>query len=75
MSDIARTPVASSNIVSAGYHEPSSRLHVEFANGGVYEYAGVPPDVAEGLRTASSAGAYHHAHIKSGGYECRKLDG
>jgi len=31
---------------------------------GVYELTGVPPDVAAGLWTAPSAGAYFNAYLK-----------
>jgi len=37
-----RTPVSSSNISAIGYDSDSEMLEVEFTNGAVYSYSGVP---------------------------------
>lgn len=39
-------------------------LAIRFRSGAVVTYQGVPPDVAQGLDTADSAGRYFHASIK-----------
>jgi hypothetical protein len=70
---IPRAPVRSSNIASVGYDADSQRLHVEFANGGVYEHQGVPADVAAELRDAESVGSYYARNIRKGPYPARKL--
>lgn len=46
------------------YDKKQQILEVEFHGGRVYTLNGVPPDIAEGLATASSAGHYFHAQIK-----------
>ena len=60
-----RTPVSSSNISAIGYDLDSKVLEVEFTNGAVYSYSGVPPDEYEGFMNADSKGKYLHANIKS----------
>jgi hypothetical protein len=59
-----RQPVTSSNVRSIGYAEDAQTLEVEFNNGGIYEYLGVPPSEYEALMQAPSVGSYLHAHIK-----------
>jgi hypothetical protein len=67
-----RTPVSSSNISSIGYDPDSEVLEVEFTNGAVYSYSGVPPGEYEGFTNADSKGKYLHANIK-GRYSYVKL--
>lgn len=59
-----RTPVSSSNISAIGYDSDSEMLEVEFTNGAVYSYSGVPLGEYEGLMNADSKGKYLHANIK-----------
>ena len=59
-----RTPVASSNLVSVGYDPNSKTLEIEFKQGRVYQYFGVPAYIFRGLMQASSKGEYFHAYIK-----------
>lgn len=65
-----RTPVDSSSIKSIG-HEGST-LHVEFTNGGVYEYKKVPAALAQKLMSAGSVGGYFAANVR-GAFTARKL--
>jgi hypothetical protein len=75
-----RIPVESKHLVSVGY-EPTSRvLHVEFHNGAVYEYKGVPEHYYRAgavyeykgvpehyyraLSDAKSSGSAFHKYIK-----------
>lgn len=60
-----RIPVSSSNLASVGYDADSQTLEIEFHNGGVYQYAGVPESEYEGLMGAESQGRYFHANIKN----------
>jgi hypothetical protein len=53
-----RVAVSSSNLSSVGYDAESQTLEIEFHNGGVYQYAGVPEEVYEGLLSADSQGKY-----------------
>jgi len=59
-----RTPVKSSHIKSVGYEPTSRKLHIEFTNGDVYEYTGVPAHYHRALSDAKSAGSTFHKVIK-----------
>lgn len=67
-----RTPVSSSNIAAIGYEPERGVLEVEFINGAVYSYSGVPLGEYEGLMSSDSKGKYLHANIK-GRYPYSKL--
>jgi hypothetical protein len=69
-----RQPVTSRMLASMGYDEASATLEVEFMEGGVYQYFGVPSQVHAGLMAADSHGAYFDAHVKKAGYEYAKID-
>lgn len=60
-----RDPVASSNVVSIGFDEPSQTLEIEFANGSVYQYYNVGQSIYDELMRAPSKGQYMHAYIKN----------
>lgn len=60
-----RTSVSSSNLRSIGYEPDTSTLEVEFNNGRLYQYHGVPQQVYDALMQASSHGSYFNAHIKN----------
>ena len=60
-----RISVNSSNVSSVGYDADSQTLEIEFNNGGVYQYSGVPESVYEGMMGADSKGKYIHANIKN----------
>jgi|21_taG_2_1085346.scaffolds.fasta_scaffold14282_2 lysyl-tRNA synthetase class 2 len=54
----------SSNIASAEYDANKSVLTIEFKNGGMYLYSGVPKTVFDGLIQAPSAGRYFASRIR-----------
>ncbi|NIV36741.1 MAG: KTSC domain-containing protein [Anaerolineae bacterium] len=58
-----REPVTSSFIKSIGWEE-TLMLEIEFSNGDVWQYHGVPPDMWEGFRIAESHGEFFHTYIK-----------
>ena len=60
-----RISVNSSNVSSVGYDADSQTLEIEFNNGGVYQYSGVPESVYQGMMGADSKGKYFHANIKN----------
>jgi hypothetical protein len=60
-----RRPVNSSNLASVGFDSESETLEVEFNDGSVYQYFGVPVDVYRGLMSAGSHGSYFHQHIRN----------
>lgn len=53
-----RTPVKSSNVVSAGYDEGTKTLEVEYIGGKVYRFADVSPEAHGSFRGAESAGKF-----------------
>ena len=57
--------VDSSNIAAIGYDEEAKELYVEFLNGGLYVYRGVPLHVFIEFRSAPSQGSYLHRSIKN----------
>ena len=66
------TPVSSSHLRSVGYDPSAKVLEVEFNDGALYRYYGVPAAVHQGLMGAESHGSYLHRHIK-GQYRYEKL--
>jgi hypothetical protein len=68
-----RTPVSSSNLRSVGYDAEARMLEVEFLNGGLYRYSGVPASVHAGLMSASSLGTYFDRYVKKAGYPFVKI--
>ena len=67
-----RAPVISSNVASVGYDPEQQHLEVEFKNGGVYRYTGVPPEAHVALLGADSIGQHLHRHVK-GVYDVEKV--
>ena len=59
------TPVSSSNIQSVGYDNDNQIVYVQFLNGSVYIYKGVPVHEYENLRDAPSVGSYLHRNFKN----------
>jgi len=59
-----RVPVTSSNVRSIGYDSDSQTLEVEFNDGSVYQYYGVPDNEHEGIMNADSKGKYLNSEIK-----------
>ncbi|MBN7795869.1 KTSC domain-containing protein [Parahaliea mediterranea] len=60
-----RQYVASSNIASIGYDEPSQTLEVEFLNGTVYQYYNVPLNMYESMMKEGSKGRFLNTYIKN----------
>jgi hypothetical protein len=57
------TQVASSDLSAVGFY--GSTLVIEFHDGSMYEYYGVPPSDYFGLMNAASHGKYFHQNIKN----------
>ncbi len=66
-------PVDSSNVRAIGYDPVTQTLRVEFHNGGVYDYSGVPPYKHQELMAAGSKGSHLHNNIK-GQHEHRRIE-
>lgn len=60
-----REPVASSNVASIGYDEPSQTLEVEFMSGAVYQYYNVSQALFDQLMQAGSKGKFLAYQIKN----------
>ena len=61
---IARRPVVSSMMRSAGYDEAHAVLEIEFITGHVYRYHAVPRRDWQGLLNAESKGRYFDTCIR-----------
>jgi hypothetical protein len=69
-----RTPITSSNILSAGYDPATKMMEVEFRGKGgntTYQYHEVPKEVYDGFLAADSKGSYLHSNIKR--FKCSKV--
>jgi hypothetical protein len=54
-----------SMVVRTFSYEPEAhRLFVTFVNGRRYSYAGVPPEVFEGMRRAFSKGSFFNRQVR-----------
>lgn len=60
----AMEDIQSTNHAKAGYHPDSQKMFVEYKNGKVYSYSGVPKEVYEGYQNAESQGSYFSQNIK-----------
>lgn len=61
---IARRPVSSSMMRSAGYDDSHAVLEIEFVSGHVYRYHAVPRREWHELMAAVSKGRYFDAYIR-----------
>lgn len=68
-----RNPVQSSNLSSVGYDANNMIIEIEFNNGGVYQYFGVPEHIFNELMSAGSKGVYFDQNIKKAGYTFNKI--
>ena len=59
-----QTYVFDSSLIAAMTYSDHATLDLVFRNGTVYRYFAVPARVVEGLRSASSTGAYFHRQIR-----------
>ncbi|MCY3962166.1 MAG: KTSC domain-containing protein [bacterium] len=60
-----RDQVSSSNIRSIGYDTGSQTLEVEFLNGSVYQYYGVPTFLHDEMMRTPSKGRFLNQYIKN----------
>ncbi len=67
-----RTPLDSSHLSSVGYDRDARVLTVEFKDGSVHEYEGVPAEDYESLLLAKSHGGHFRNTIK-GRYRSRRI--
>ena len=59
-----RRALKSTAIAMAEYDDEKQTLSVTFTNGRTYDLEGVPPDLFEGLCSASSAGTYFNTYLR-----------
>jgi hypothetical protein len=59
-----RITVESRLVATAGYHDASSTMELEFVDGGVYRYLVVPRSVFDALLAADSIGRFFQEHIR-----------
>jgi hypothetical protein len=68
-----RVPVSSTTLASIGYDEQAATLEVEFMDGHVYQYFGVPLEVHTELMAAGSLGGYFNRNVKDAGYQYARV--
>lgn len=56
--------VTSSNVKAIGYDDRTQTLEVEFLNGRVYQYYGVPENMHSQFMQIPSKGKFLHTYIK-----------
>jgi hypothetical protein len=61
-----RIPVKSTNVKSVGYDLETKTLQVEFKSGGIYQYAGVQPEMYADLLKAESVGRFVSQVVRAG---------
>jgi KTSC domain len=66
-----REPLSSPNIISVGYDEEESILEIEFDQGEIHDYLGVPQEKYGALMQAESPDSYFSHNIR-GMYEYRE---
>jgi hypothetical protein len=66
-------PVSSSALRAVGYDDSQEILEIQFHNGAVYRYYGVPVAVHRGLMEADSHGRYFQQHIRGAGYRYERI--
>lgn len=59
-----RTYISSTSVVSIGYDPALQVLEIEYHQGNVYQYQGVPQDVFDQLMGSPSKGAFINDQIK-----------
>ena len=64
MPDTAFVALNSSALACVAYDDGRQHLHVEFRDGSLYVYCGVPSKVYEELMTAESQGGYFNTQIR-----------
>ena len=58
--------VKSSNVKAVGYEVETKTLQVEFKSGGIYQYAGVQPEMYADLLKAESIGRFVSQVVRAG---------
>ncbi len=59
-----RRVIESSSIVSVGYDADTEAMEVQFRQGEVYAFSGVPRETYEALVTADSPGDFFNSHVR-----------
>ena len=60
-----RVSLESTSLKSVAYDEETLTLEVEFVEGGIYQYSGVPKEIYESLMNAESKGRYYVIKIRN----------
>jgi hypothetical protein len=68
-----RTRLRSTDRIAAGYDGERHLLEVEFEDGRIYQYEGVPMEVYHDLLESAAPGKYLDARVKKGGYRYRRI--
>jgi hypothetical protein len=69
---VQREPLQSSSLRSVGYDPDTQTLEVEFQQGEIYQYMGVPEFLYRGLVLASSKGKFFNRNVVDR-FPCREM--
>lgn len=58
-------PVLSSHLRAMGYDETTGELQIQFWNGTIYAYYGVPMDIYQAFAMSPSLGTFFHQYIRN----------
>lgn len=58
-------PVISSHLTAMGYDETTGELQIQFWNGMIYAYYGVPAEIYQAFVTSPSLGTFFHQYIRN----------
>jgi hypothetical protein len=61
---VAAVPVNSTLLASVSYQVVGAFLDLEFRDGALYRYFGVPSEIYEGLLASASKGSYFNRQIR-----------
>ncbi len=64
--EVMTVPVNSTLLATLSYDAAESILQIEFCDGSIYCYFGVPETAYHGLLTAESLGTYFNRQIRNG---------
>lgn len=68
-----REPVGSVTVASVGYDAESLTLEVEFTNGRIYQYFGIPAEIHAEMMASSSKGRFLDSQIKKANYPFSRI--
>lgn len=67
--EIKMNKVKSSNVDMVGYDEITKVMRIQFLDGRIYEYSGMPKLIYDTLKNSNSIGGYINRNLKTYSYK------